>query len=182
MRERHFMEDENELPYLVWETRDSKPSKPYIKNNKKNLDDILTSLNLNASQKRILKDKIIEFSNAKDCTDLTVDFGLGGCEFIFTRKNRYIETVDTFEYDPSFETSRIFRDCFTTHSHERLLKSPEFQQLIRKVGLEFTGCSGGYESKYSMADDEFNLVDEINVKVNFREVQNTDCIIWTWIR
>ena len=23
MRDRHFMEDENELPYLVWETRDN---------------------------------------------------------------------------------------------------------------------------------------------------------------
>ena len=37
--------------------------------------------------------------------------------------------------------------------------------------MEFIECSGGYETKYSMADDDFTLVDEIRVKVSFKKGQ-----------
>ena len=40
--------------------------------------------------------------------------------------------------------------------------------MIEKTGMEFSRCSGGYESEYSFASDKFSLKDEINVRVIFK--------------
>ncbi len=176
-----FREDENELPYLVWETRDEDShSKSYsnhdysnkekAKTNEEKLDEILSSIYISVSQWTILKNKLISFLNSKDCTDLTaVEDMFGGYTFVFTRENEYVRTTVEFFYDPNYaELRRIFVDCNTYHNHDNLVNNPSFQNLIKKTGMEFIKCAGGYVTDYSMAADEFTLKDEIDVGVYFK--------------
>ena len=168
MRERHFMEDENELPFLVSETRESEPSRAYERSQRKSLDDIVASMRLMPSEEMRLKAKLVEFLNARDCTNLTVD-GIGPYYvFAFTRENEYITTTNEFEYDTGLRVDRIFSDCFTTNNYDRLIANPRFQAMIRKTGMEFVNLSGGYECTYSLAKEEFTLDDRIRVNVHLK--------------
>jgi hypothetical protein len=172
MRDRFFREDENELPYLLWEKRDDEAKRPYTetaKSREEQIDSILDGLYIELVNRSALKQKLLSFLNSKDCTGLRAEEGLGGCDFIITRQNRYVKTTDEFEYIPEFaEFKRIFRECYSSHSHEGLLKDSRFQEMIKKTGMEFIGCGGGYVCRYSSADDEFTLQDEIDVTVSFR--------------
>ncbi len=40
--------------------------------------------------------------------------------------------------------------------------------MIRKSGMKFIECAGGYVTDYSRADDVFTLKDEIRVKIYFK--------------
>lgn len=122
---------------------------------------------MSASKRVILKNKVISLLKAKDCTGLTVDMsGVGECNFIFTRENRYVKTIDEFYYNVDLKNDqRVFWDCYTSHDYDNLLKSPEFQNLIERTGMEFVRCGGGYVTDYSMADDEFSFRDEIEIKL-----------------
>lgn len=85
MRENHLMEDENELPYLVWENKDDDRSKTNSyysddahtniksKSNEKKIDEILAHIPISASQRRALKDKVISLFSARDCVNLNVE-------------------------------------------------------------------------------------------------------------
>lgn len=176
MRDRHFMEDENELPYLVWETRDDTSSKSYADHEAKShrtdeekINDLVNSMNITQGFRLILKDKIMSFLNAKDCTGLRVDGGFGEYVFVLTRENEYVCTTDEFELLTELEnTRRVFFECYTSHDHENLLKDSRFKALIKKSGMEFLRCSGGYVTDYSRVDDTFTVKDEIEVKVFFR--------------
>lgn len=162
------MEDENELPFLVSETRESESSRTYERPQRKSLDDIVASMRLTRSDAMRLKGKLVEFLNARDCTNLTVD-GIGPeYVFSFTRENEYIRTIDEFEYDSTFRLERIFSDCFTTHNYDRLMRNPRFQAMIEKTGMEFVNLSGGYECTYSLAREEFTLDDRIRVNVHLK--------------
>ena len=171
--EHRFREDENELPYLVSQKRDDgRPSHGSSrhdgpKNNEEKINDILISMDIPYSQYVKLKEKVMSFLDAKDCTGLTVEMDYDEYDFIFTRENEYIKTTDTFEYFTEFELDRLFKDCYTTHNYDNLEKNPHFQDLIRRTGLEYMGCSGGYkvETKYF---SEFIMPDELDLGVNFR--------------
>lgn len=166
-----FREDENELPYLVNEKRDdgrprsTQSKRPKSREDK--VDDILISMDISYSQYVKLKDKVMSFLDAKDCTGLNVISDYGVHDFIFTRENEYIKTTHRFEYFTEMELDRLFADCYTTHNYDNLMNNPLFQDLIKSTGLEFMGCSGGYqvEIKYF---SEFIMVDELNLGVNFR--------------
>ena len=166
-----FREDENELPYLVNEKRDDgRPRSTQSKRPKSREDkvnDILTSMDISYSQYVKLKGKVMSFLDAKDCTGLNVISDYGVHDFIFTRENEYIKTTNRFEYFTELELDRLFADCYTTHNYDNLMNNPRFQDLIKSTGLEFMGCSGGYqvEIKYF---SEFIMVDEINLGVDFR--------------
>ena len=162
------MEDENELPYLLSEKRDKFSSGSDNLSNEEKLNRILNSMNISTSERSILKDKLISFLNAKDCKGLKVEDYFDAYNFIFTRENKYVRTENRFEYIPGFETQRIFNECYTTHNHDNLLRDSLFKDLIKKTPLEFIDCSGGYELDYSMARDEFNMLDEVDIKVSFR--------------
>ena len=168
--DQRFREDENELPYLLWQKRDDKRPKTSgkPKSSAKNLDEVLNSLYISSSQRAVLKNKLTSFLNAKDCTGLTVEDFFDGCVFRIKRENEYITTTDEFEYSADLNLRRIFIDCFSSHNHDRLLASPDFKRMIEATGLEFIECSGGYESEFSMRDDEFTLKDEIVVWVYLR--------------
>ena len=171
---RRFREDENELPYLVWETRDDEtrfeedeeiePEKTY----EEKVDDILNAMDLSLMLQTLLKSKVMEFLNSKDCTGLSVEGGFGGYTFNFTRENEYIKTIDEFEYYPRFANHRrTFKDCYSHHNYDNLISNPRFQEMIEKSGMEFIKCSGGYEVDYSMADDDFTMKDEAEIRVIF---------------
>ena len=171
--EHRFREDENELPYLVSQKRDdgrpshvsSRHDEP--KTNEEKVNDILISMDVPYSQYVKLKEKVMSFLDAKDCTGLAVEMDYGEYDFIFTRENEYIKTTHRFEYFTELELDRLFSDCYTTHNYDNLVKNPRFQELIRRTGLEFMGCSGGYkvETKYF---SEFIMPDELDLGVNFR--------------
>lgn len=178
--DRRFREDENELPYLVWETREENNhsksrnhgfySKEKAKTDDEKLDEILSSIYISVSQWIILKNKLASFLNSKDCTGLTaVEQGFGQYSFVFTRENEYVRTTDEFVFDSNYEgIRRIFVDCYTNHNHDNLVNDSHFQDLIKKTGMEFIKCVGGYVTDYSMAADEFTLKDEIDVRVCFK--------------
>ncbi len=186
MGDPYFREDENELPYLVSQKRDdgtSRDSEPYDdevsygddfssnKNltNAERLDNILNSMGLFLAQKVILKNALAALLNSRDCTRLEVnEEGYGYYTFVFTRENEYIKTTDEFEYTLEFDVRRTFIDCYTSHNYDRLISNPSFRNLIEKTEGEFIRCSGGYETDYSMASDEFSFSDEINLRVIFR--------------
>ena len=177
MREGHRMEDENEWPYLVWENthdnyRSSAPSipKPEMpKSDEDKIHEILDGIDLTYTQHMRLFGKLVEFLNSKDCTGLRAEGGYDEYVFTFTRENKYVKTTHEFLFYPILaDQPRIFKDCYTTHSHDGLLNSPEFQSLIRSKGLQFIECRGGYVSDYRMADDEFVLKDEMEIGVYFK--------------
>ncbi len=116
-----------------------------------------------------LKNKIISFLNAKDCTGLTVDGGMGEYILIFTRENKYVRTTDEFVLLTEAENSqRVFHDCYSSHNHDKLLNDSRFNAMIKKSGMEFIECAGGYVTDYSRVKDDFTLKDEIRVKVYFK--------------
>ena len=169
---RGFREDENELPYLLWEKRDKISSRSNIsrspKSNSEKLDDILDSLYISDSQRSVLKDKLVSFLNAGDRVSLMVEDGFDGCMFIFTRENEYVKTTDEFEYCTSFNLKRVFSDCYSSHNYDKLLNNPRFKAMIEKTGFEFIRCSGGYVCEYSGRYDEFIMKNELDLRVIFK--------------
>jgi len=179
MRDHYFREDENELHYLVSQKRDHEKSSDdecYEEDevspnptNAEKLDHILDSMGLFLAQKVILKNALVSLLDSRDCTRLDVNNEeYGYYTFVFTRENDYIKTTDTFEYSTEFEFRRTFLDCYTSHNYDRLTANPRFRALLEKTEGEFLGCSGGYETDFSFADDEFSFRDEINVSVIFK--------------
>lgn len=133
------------------------------------LDDMLNSLFIDHERRMILKAKIESYLKARDCTGLLLRESHGSYIFTFTRENEYIKTSDEFEYDPHYiNPTRVFRECYPNHDHTRLIENPDFQKLIRSVGLEFIDCRGGYKTDYTVCPDEFQLKDEVEVSVRFK--------------
>lgn len=168
-------EVDDDLIYLYSLSRDDKkqeansfiPEK--TKTREEELMTILSSMDLPFSRQMRLFNKLNTFWNAKDCVHLNVAApGPGEYAFTFTRKNQYIETADEFLFYPEMDVKRIFQDCYSSHSHDNLIKDKKFQEMIRKTGMEFLKCDGGYVTEYSMADDKFIMKDETEVKVYFK--------------
>lgn len=146
------------------------------KGNEGKLDRILNQMNLDSYHKKILKDKLLELFNAKNCTGLSVDIGFDGGDFIFTRENEYVKTTDEFVYfSGSSNDRRIFHDCYSSHSHDGLLANPRFQDLIERTGMELIGCDGGFVTEYSRVGDVFSFKDETEVNVRFKVGSKKRC-------
>lgn len=136
-----------------------------------NVDDILNHMYINNAQKQLLKLKVNEFLGSRDCNSLEVitHDNIYEYTFVFTRENEYVRTVDEFEYNAKYENfTRVFRECYQSHYHDKLEANPEFRKMIEKTGLEFLGCHGGYVTDYNTADDRFKMTGEISVTVSFR--------------
>lgn len=160
---------------------DSKPDYSHEKSSSEKTDDeklneILAGMFLSVSQWAALKNKLVSFYNARDCTNLTVEGGYGEYIFVFTRQNRYIKTTDEFYYYPELgELKRIFKEFYTTHNYDNLIKDQGFKRMIKQTGLEFVRCSGGYVAKYLMADDEIIMKDELDIRVIFKSGDKETC-------
>lgn len=174
---RGFREDENELPYLLWEKRDgisSKSNRGQSPNaNRQTLDDVLNSLYISDGQRAVLRAKLVSFLNSGDNISLTVEDGFDGCMFIFTRENEYVKTTDQFEYCTSFNLKRVFSDCYSSHDYDKLLNNPRFKAMIKKTGLEFLRCNGGFVCEYSGRFDEFTMKNELDLCVIFKDGSTT---------
>lgn len=133
------------------------------------LDDILDSMFITPVQRQFLKSKLEGFLNARDCTGMEARAALDEYVFAFTRENKYVRTVDEFHFSPKDENiERVFCDSSNWHNHDGLLKSPEFQELVRKTGLEFIECRQGYMTEYMTWPSQYRMLDEIDVIVYFR--------------
>lgn len=96
-----------------------------------------------------------------------VRFDIGRTDFTITRQNQYFRTDDTFIYIHDFIPSRVFDDWYTEHSYDGLEKNLQIQNAINKIGREFLGFTGGYESTFLLYENKFKLLDKINVKAKF---------------
>ena len=165
-----FREDENELPYLVSSKRDKiRGSSIDTRSNEEKLDDILDKLYVSDLEKLLIKSALLKFLASKDCTGLVVEDDFTSASFTIIRENDYIQTRNEFLFSQDlFRVKRVFWDCYTSHNHDRLLSNPRFRQLVNDTPYEFEDVVGGYESRYNGADDVFELLDEINVRVTFR--------------
>lgn len=139
------------------------------------LEDILNSIYLSAIQKQALKEKLKTILSARDCVRLEAREGRGEYIFNVTRQNEYVRTVDEFFFDPREENmTRVFCECLSHHNHDNLLKSPEFKSLIKRTGLEFIECRGGYRTVYISILEGFEMLDEIDVLVYFKLSRNRE--------
>ena len=168
--DRRFREDENELPYLVSSKRDRIKGSPVdARTRDEKLDEIISRLYVSDLEKILLKSNLLKFLSAKDCTGLIAEDDFTSCSFTITRENDYIKTQDEFLFSHDlFRVKRVFWDCYTSHSHDKLLSNPRFRKLIDSTPYEFVDVVGGYESRYNGREDVFELLDEINVRVTFR--------------
>ena len=136
-----------------------------------NVDDIIDSMYINNAQKQLLKLKVNEYLASRDCNSLEVinHDNYRDYTFVFSRENEYVRTVDEFDYDAKYvNLTRVFRECYQSHYHDKLEANPEFRKMIEKTGLEFLGCHGGYVTDYNTADDRFKMTGDISVTVSFR--------------
>ena len=62
----------------------------------------------------------------------------------------------------------ITADCYTTHNYDRLLRNPRFNEVIRKTGMEFIECRGGYVTDFTFATDNFEMKDDLDLSVVFK--------------
>ena len=146
------------------------------KTDEEKLDEIIAGMFLSVSQEIALKNKVLSFYNARDCTNLTVNGGYGEYIFVFTRQNRYIKTTNEFYYYPEMgDINRIFWEFYTTHDYDNLLKDPEFKRMIKSTGLKFVRCSGGYVAKYMAVDDEIIMKDELDIRVILKSGTEETC-------
>ena len=76
------------------------------------------------------------------------------------------DSAATFLSSPGLK--RIFKDSYTYHNYDRLLKDSSFQNLIKISGHEFIKCTGGYVTRYNGAKDEFTMEDELDLGVLFK--------------
>ena len=165
-----FREDENELPYLVVSKRDNiKGSSIDTRSNEEKLDDIIDKLYVSDLEKLLIKSALLKFLSSKDCTGLVAEDDFTSASFTIIRENDYIQTRHEFLFSQNlFRVKRVFWDCYTSHNHDGLLSNPRFRQLVNDTPYEFEDVVGGYESRYNGADDVFELLDEINVRVAFK--------------
>ena len=165
-----FREDENELPYLVSSKRDKiTGSSIDTRSNEEKLDDIIDKLYVSDLEKLLIKSALLKFLSSKDCTGLVAEDDFTSASFTIIRENDYIQTRSEFLFSQDlFRVKRVFWDCYTSHNHDGLLSNPRFRQLVNDTPYEFEDVVGGYESRYNGADDVFELLDEINVRVAFK--------------
>ena len=148
-----------------------KTENTYERNESLNVDDIIDGMYINNAQKQLLKSRVTEYLASRDCNSLEVinHDNYRDYTFVFTRENEYIKTVDEFDYDAKYvNLTRVFRECYQSHYHDKLKSNPKFRKMIEKTGLEFLGCHGGYVTDYNTADDRFKMTGEISVTVSFR--------------
>lgn len=175
MRDRHFMEDENELPYLVWETRDNQQR-----------NDTGTQKTTAISFKDI---PFNEFSSYVHRLSLTykekthiinsVEIKVENCifsiyqsddelSFTFTVKNEYVKTKLNFIYDP--ESCQLEYTGGTTYHHD--LESMKWfkdavNQIEKEKGYKFEFCFEGHD--FSWREGKVLINGDFESKVMFEK-------------
>ena len=132
------------------------------------LDDMLSCLFIDNSQKAVLKQKLKEFLNARDVKKLLLRESYGSYIFEFTRQNRYVKTVDECIFDPNyFNPTQVFQDVYQNHILDGLEADPKFRRMIDASGMELSHIRGGYVTEYETWPRNFKMLDEIIIRVIF---------------
>ena len=132
------------------------------------LDDMLSCLFIDNSQKAVLKQKLKEFLKARDVKKLLLRESHGSYIFEFTRQNRYVKTVDECVYDPNYiNPTQVFQDVYQNHILDGLEADPKFRRMIDASGMELSHIRGGYVTEYETWPRNFKMLDEIIIRVIF---------------
>ena len=100
------------------------------------------------------------------------DYGFEVYYFHFIQENEYVKTTHVMTYVQDldyYNPYRTFYESYSEHSHEKLLANPSFKSLVETVGLEFSGCGGGYECYLKQSYLDVTLTDKIRIRVYFTE-------------
>lgn len=179
MRDRHFMEDENELPYLVWETRDNQQQ------NNTRMQSIDISFNdipfneFSSYVKRLsltYKEKI-KIINSVEIKPENCIFSIyqsyDELSFTFTVKNEYVKTEINFIYDP--DSCQLEYTGGMTYHHD--LESMQWfkdavKQIEKEKGYKFEFCFGGHD--FSWREGKVLINGDFKSKVLFEKDEYGD--------
>ena len=175
MRDRHFMEDENELPYLVWETRDDNRrngnSKPIPL--KIDFEDI-PFREFSSYVKRLIlaPNHISNIINSVDVKPNNCTFSIhqndNRINISLILKNEYITSEFNGFYDS--DTSEItFNFPYTNYGSLESLSwfKNEIRRVENEIGLKFDCESGGYH--YQWIDEKLKITEEFQILVYFTD-------------
>lgn len=124
-------------------------------------------------QKMQLKAKLREYVAAEDFNGFYIkkDYGFDVYYFNFIQENEFVRTTHKMTYFPDeyhISPERAFYETYSEHNHDKLLANPRFKDLIKGVGLEFTGCGGGYMLYLKHTYLDVELTGEIEIDVYFK--------------
>ena len=169
MRDRHFREDENELPYLVSEKRDGYRGSGSVQL-RMDFEDV-PFRDFRSYIDRLLmprKDKVTIINsikvNPKNCIcSISQDGHVVDINLVL--KNKYLSSRFHFRYDSEMQFLYPF------HDHSIMKSSQWFKDEVRRVEneicLKYDACGGGY--RFHFEDDMLEVLDEIEVLVYFSD-------------
>lgn len=172
MRDRHFMEDENELPFLV--ESDSMNRGRYDSGGVRNKN--YTNVPYSEFQKyveflmlpqmhvaNIVNSVEVEPKNCRVSIKREDD----EIRFQFVVQNEYVKSQFNATYDLNYGEMTFF---LPYHSYDGLDSMDWFKREVsmikRQTGLEFDGCGGGYDFSHNDGKDVV-IKDEIEVLAYF---------------
>ena len=174
---RRFREDENELPYLVYETRESKKRKYSDPPLNISYEDIPFSEFPSYVNRLILtpnqKSNLISAVDVKprQCT-FSIRQSDEGVQIKFKVKNQYLESNITVFYNPAYSS---FESQSYTNYHNGLEALPWFKNEVARVegeiDLKFWECGSGFD--YECSNGKFLLDDSYTVIVFFGDESPT---------
>ena len=130
---------------------------------------LLNYLFIDGAQKILIKNKLETYIKAKDVKKLHLRQALNEYVFEITHQNEYITTVDEFYYNPKYENpTQVFADCIQNHNYDALKSNPDFKTLVKKIGKPVYRIIRWYVTEYTSWPREFNLIDRIEVRVQFK--------------
>ena len=171
MRDRHFMEDENELPYLLWETRDDNRRTSRSYQLELDFEDIPFKEFPSYVKRLVLP------QNHKNNIINSVDVEPENCTFSIhqkdqkiylslTLKNEYIDSTfygsyDTYDSEISFNLPSVsYSGLESMHWFKK-----EVKRVEKEIHLKFDSEGGGYHFKCT--DEKLKITDEFQILVYF---------------
>ena len=168
MRDRHFREDENELPYLVGSRRDPVRSgggykAPSIKAKNVHFSQFpayVNRLNISPNEKRMLVDSIIvepenctfSFNNSGD--NLRIEFNV---------ENRYVRSYVSVVLDGELHVSYWSSNYDGLESMQWFKQ--EVQRIKREIGKDFWSFAGGFH--HELKNGIFRVTNDFKVVAYF---------------
>ena len=173
MRDRHFMEDENELPYLVWETRDN--NRRTSRSNRLELDfEDIPFKEFPSYVKRLIlpqnhKNNIINSIDVKpeNCT-FSIHQKDKEIYLSLTLKNEYITSTFHGSYDQNdSEISFNFPSTSYRGLESRQWFKKEVKRVEKEIGLKFDAETGGYH--FEWVGEKLKITDEFKIFIHFSD-------------
>ena len=180
MRDDHYMEDENEWPYLVWEKKDS--DRRY--GNSKPVPINLEFKDIPFREFPTYVNRLILPQNHKNNIISIIKVEPEDCTFTLRQreyeiridlkvKNRYVETEFLLEYD--YTSSKMEYIIAYTH-HDSLESMPWFKSEVKRIenekGYRYEFCYRGHD--FERSDEKFLIKNEFKTIVMFEKDGSED--------